>query len=512
VNLSKRKITGPAAGFLFAAHWVFAQGTWTRMNDFPGLARTFPVAFTVGTKGYMGTGQDASGNLLNDFWEYDATTDAWTQRANFGGTARYGAVGFGIGTKGYLGTGSSSAGPTADFWEYNPSTNTWTAKANYGGGAVSGSGAFSISSTSKGYIGGSGLDNLSNFTKKFYEYDPTANTWTSKAQPPFAFGTPYLRYWGAAFSVGTKGYILSGMSCCGAYAKDLYEYNPSTNTWASRAAYTTGYGLWNTTAFSIGTKGYFVTGEDEAGTIVLDHKEYNPTTNTWAAMANFGGTARQGSASFVLNGCGYVIAGRDGTGALREVWKWCPTTVLPIELISFSGEFKNETVELTWTTATELNNDFFTVERSADAVNFETAGIVKGAGNSNSTLNYSFTDEIFAKENVLYYRLKQTDADNSFSYSQVIEVKRSNTEENFIFYDASSNELHAGCEIKTGEQVLFEISDLSGQKIFERQLTSERKGKNNFTLALPALSSGIYIVRFSDAQGAVIARCKFVKP
>ena len=58
--------------------------------------------------------------LFKDFWEYDPATNAWTQKADFGGTARDGAVGFSIGSKGYIGTGYDGTGSTKDFWEYTP--------------------------------------------------------------------------------------------------------------------------------------------------------------------------------------------------------------------------------------------------------------------------------------------------------------------------------------------------------------------------------------------------------
>ena len=102
--------------------------TWTQKANFGGTGRWGAVGFSIGTKGYIGTGLVVN-FLVNDFWEYDPTANAWTQKANFGGTPRYGAVGFSIGTKGYVGTGLSS-GFTNDFWEYDPAANTWTQKAN----------------------------------------------------------------------------------------------------------------------------------------------------------------------------------------------------------------------------------------------------------------------------------------------------------------------------------------------------------------------------------------------
>ena len=105
--------------------------------------------------------------------------DTWTQKADFGGGGRWSAVGFSIGSKGYLGTGSNaSLGRERDFWEYDPAANTWTQKADYIEGSVVGAVGFSIGS--KGYIG-TGWNYRGEYLKVFWEYDPAANTWTQKA-------------------------------------------------------------------------------------------------------------------------------------------------------------------------------------------------------------------------------------------------------------------------------------------------------------------------------------------
>jgi N-acetylneuraminic acid mutarotase len=81
--------------------------------------------------------------LHRDMWKYDTAKNAWTQIANFGGPSRIGAVGFSIGGKGYVGTGQDSTKPLGcckyttgmcrDFWEYDTAANTWTQKAQFGG-------------------------------------------------------------------------------------------------------------------------------------------------------------------------------------------------------------------------------------------------------------------------------------------------------------------------------------------------------------------------------------------
>ena len=92
------------------------------------------VGFSIGNKGYMGTGIDATYTPKKDFWEYDPATNVWTQKADFPGATRQFAAGFSMGGKAYIGIGSDGYGRYyKDFWEYDPAINVWTRKADFGG-------------------------------------------------------------------------------------------------------------------------------------------------------------------------------------------------------------------------------------------------------------------------------------------------------------------------------------------------------------------------------------------
>ncbi|MHA2100963.1 MAG: M28 family peptidase [Candidatus Kariarchaeaceae archaeon] len=98
--------------------------------------------------------------------------------------------------------------------------------------------------------------------------------------------------------------------------------------------------------------------------------------------------------------------------------------IVPVELISFSGYALANGVRLDWTTASELNNLGFEIERSIDGNEFETIGFVEGKGSSTVINQYSFTDyPIVLTSNVYYYRLKQFNYDGQYLYSQIIEVE-----------------------------------------------------------------------------------------
>ncbi len=103
--------------------WDQATDVWTRKADFGGMIRYGSVGFSIENKGYLGLGYNSSGSSLtiyNDIWEWDQATNTWVQKADFRGIARISAVGFSIGSKGYIGIGNNGNNYFSDFWEYDP--------------------------------------------------------------------------------------------------------------------------------------------------------------------------------------------------------------------------------------------------------------------------------------------------------------------------------------------------------------------------------------------------------
>ena len=98
-----------------------------------------------------------------------------------------------------------------------------------------------------------------------------------------------------------------------------------------------------------------------------------------------------------------------------------PNNPVPIELLNFNANQLGKQVKLDWQTATEINNDFFLIERTADGINFETIDTIGGAGNSIHTLS-SFTFDEVPLKGVSYYHLKQVDFNGDFSFSQLRSV------------------------------------------------------------------------------------------
>jgi Secretion system C-terminal sorting domain len=183
---------------------------------------------------------------------------------------------------------------------------------------------------------------------------------------------------------------------------------------------------------------------------------------------------------------------------------------LPIELVSVDVECISGTVEISWITATERNNDYFTIERSKDAINFEKVGVLKGSGNSQNFMNYSFNDTNYL-EGISYYRLKQTDYDGNFEYSSIVSVNCAveKTERIKVYPNPISNELTIEIE-GNNEPIRFEIINALGTVLYKGVLT------NKITIQTTDFALGIYLLKFetlpnSKANGKTFEIKKIIK-
>jgi hypothetical protein len=158
-------------------------------------------------------------------------------------------------------------------------------------------------------------------------------------------------------------------------------------------------------------------------------------------------------------------------------------TPLPIELTSFTGHCDQQNTILKWSTASERNNSFFTVERSVDAIHWDIIGTVDGAVNSFAPKSYSFTDFTLENNNY-YYKLKQTDFDGKYEYSHLVFVQNceNNASENFIFYPNPNN---GKFELKFNENSMdpniysTQIYSSVGQKVYEANGTQTKFDLSN---------------------------------
>lgn len=281
---------------------AFAQDKWVRKADFGGTGRYNAVAFSIGSKGYLGTGY-SSVVWHKDFWEYDVINNVWTQKADFAGNNREQAVAFSINGKGYISTGIFSDDDGADYvykdlWEYDPQINQWNQKKDFGGVARHDAVAFAVGG--KGYVG---TGTFHGFYNDFWEYDPIIDEWKRIAD----FGGTG-RSMAVGFNVGNKGYVGTGGGS-GGYYNDFWEYDPSVDLW-SRKADVGGPDRQEAVGFSIDGKGYIGMGQGRlTNGFLRDIWQYNPTSNTWLQKTDLPDSGRSSAISFTINDTGYISTG-----------------------------------------------------------------------------------------------------------------------------------------------------------------------------------------------------------
>jgi len=166
--------------------------------------------------------------------------------------------------------------------------------------------------------------------------------------------------------------------------------------------------------------------------------------------------------------------------------------VLPITLVSFTAEKSKSNVLLKWTTASEINNDYFMPERSKDGKAFEEVGRVQGAGNSTTMLSYSLTDAS-PFDGVSYYRLKQVDFDGTSSYSDIVAVNMENKdfEALNITPDIMNGIISITLRSNYNGKAEYSLSDVLGNNIHQGTVESS-KGLNQIDIRAYHLAQGVY--------------------
>lgn len=179
---------------------------------------------------------------------------------------------------------------------------------------------------------------------------------------------------------------------------------------------------------------------------------------------------------------------------IRELRLFNNNVPLPIELLSFSAiNIKNEQIKLNWQTASELNNDYFTIEHSKNGFDWEEVIRIDGAGNSSSLLSYSTIDNN-PFDGVSYYRLKQTDFDGQFEYSQIISVtiQQLVNSQMEIYPNPATNQII----IKGSSSELEEITFFNALGQDVTSLISQiATNKNKLIIDVSNLNTGMYFVK-----------------
>lgn len=183
-------------------------------------------------------------------------------------------------------------------------------------------------------------------------------------------------------------------------------------------------------------------------------------------------------------------------------------TPLPIELISFKAKLlSNKTVLTSWMTASEMNNDYFTVERSIDAEIFDAIGNVNGAGNSIHQQIYSLVDEK-PFSGISYYRLKQTDFDGTVTYSNIVAVKNYEPFYVNVYPNPANSVLYYDVFFEDDENITVQVTDMAGRILINHQQLMH-KGNSTATLDIESLTHGMYFLKLNAAH--TVFQAQFIK-
>lgn len=172
-----------------------------------------------------------------------------------------------------------------------------------------------------------------------------------------------------------------------------------------------------------------------------------------------------------------------------------PDTIMPVELVSFTGTVQSNKVILQWRTATETNNLGFDVEKNK-GTGWVKIGFVQGAGNSNSYKDYSYTDKYFGKK--VSYRLKQIDFDGQYQYSNIVEIAGS-TKRTYSISQNFPNPFNPSTKlsyyIPFTSRVTIAVYNVTGEQVASLVNSNIETGTYEVNWNASDLASGIYFLR-----------------
>lgn len=212
--------------------------------------------------------------------------------------------------------------------------------------------------------------------------------------------------------------------------------------------------------------------------------------STWAAPGGGGGSNYVGGLTATTS----VQGVRSGNG---QVIITC--VVLPVSLTNFTALYEQSSgiVNLDWTTVSEQNNKFFTIEKSENAIDWKVLNTVNGSGNSNLTINYSDVD-LFPFAGLSYYRLKQTDFNGDYTYSDLVSINIEPDYNVTLFPNPTKGNVTLKYSTVSQESLFVKIVNLSGGIVYEGIFDEIVEGSNNLEIPSSSFSSGMYFISMTN--------------
>ncbi|MFZ4622018.1 MAG: T9SS type A sorting domain-containing protein [Bacteroidota bacterium] len=323
--------------------------------------------------------------------------------------------------------------------------------------------------------------------------------------------------WTSLTSLSSSTYSLladpSGSIFAGGYCSDtsaapsIFSYNSEAQTWSGNGPRSTINALLRRNGGVL-----FAASHDSGFYFSTDHGA------VWHQYNN-GLSSKKIYSLALLNDTTIVAGTLDGiffsTGPL--------SAILPVELTSFTASVRNSIVHLRWTTATEVNNFGFELQRRTAAhirsavpvqEEWSTLGLIEGAGTSNAPREYQYLDKL-PESGVYEYRLKQIDRDGKIHFSSVIEVTAVTALQRFTLEQNFPNPFNPSTTISysipASEYVSLRVFDLLGREVSRLVNAIQNAGDYSVTLDASSLSSGMYLYTLRSGNASVTKRMMLVR-
>lgn len=194
---------------------------------------------------------------------------------------------------------------------------------------------------------------------------------------------------------------------------------------------------------------------------------------------------------------GYVLQA-DNITSLSSFYFGAGNLTLPVNLVSFTGQYRNESAHLRWETTNEINTDHFIVERSISNGNFEAIGKVAATGGNNGKAIYNYVDEKITALGVpfILYRLKIVDRDGEYTYSNVVTIQIPDVLITIvnIFPNPANNKTVVSITSPRDQKITWQLIDNTGRTVLNNH-GQIRKGVNNIRIDLSKIPAGSYFLQ-----------------
>ena len=391
---------------------------------------------------------------------------SWLVKNDFPSTARLAQAAFSVNGTGYIVGGFTEVPNTIinEVWAYNPAADSWTQKSNFGYNS-SGAGVFVIGNNAYVCGGGTGGGNNSNALSL---YNPTNDSWSSRATFPETGVSGAFN-----FAINGLGYVGAGERNGANNSTTVYSYDPESDSWTAVANYPVS--VVNPIGFAIDSFGYAGLGSDGSNHLSNAFYKYSPATNSWTAIAPFPGELRSSSMAFVMNGKGYVGGG----------WTTIPNAINSVYNVG----------------------DFFEYDPASDT--WEPVSGIPGRGRDLSAA-FVINNAAYLAGGFDFYISNAINSVAEFGtcgkIAGIMPVEGNSNTGIQIYPNPSSSDVTVKINSQSNSEIKYEIVAIDGKVIKTGTTRQNSFGFNSSTLA-----DGIYIINVNDNQGVHGAqRCEVI--